>query len=204
MRLNKNKKGFTLVELIIVLSILGITISAIYTFFFFAQDSFSRSDRQSRLIQDMNLAKNKITRDIRSASKPNAATNSVVIPSAGQSMDIYTYNSATTKYIRISYRLSSTDRTVLQRGTIECTTTAPPTTQNPSYGTISNWETVLTGVIYRDASNVDIKLFKDNTSAATNDRRKIVLNIGINDLTDPLPSPIELKMSVTSRSTGVS
>lgn len=210
MRMLKQKNnGFTLIELIIVLALLATTIAAIFAFFSFTRDSFRRTDIQSQLIHEMNLAVSQMSNDIRSASKPNAATNSVVVKNAsgtlakGQSMDIYSYESSSGKYIRICYRLDPSDKTVLQRGEAVCTTALPASNANPNYANITSWKNIMSGVIYKGESGVQVAIFEDNTSSDDDERRKIRLKMGINNTIEPLPKPVETDMTVTSRSEGV-
>lgn len=207
-RAGKLNSGFTLVELIIVLAVFTIVISAIYTFFYFAHNAFSNADVQTKLIHEMNMAVSLISGDIRSASRPNGATYPVVVGgasgalAAGQSMDIYFHDSENDKYYRIHYRLLPTDKTVLQRGTAECSGAGPPDAANPEYAAITVWETVLTGVTYKDAVNGDIKIFDDKTDPSDSERREIQLNLGVNDVSKPLVKPVQVLMNVTSRSKG--
>lgn len=204
----KCRKGFSLVELLIVLALLAVTIEAIYLFFSFVQTSFASTDDQTKVIQEANLAVLTLEKDIRSASRPNADTKSVVVLgaggglAAGQSMDIYMVNSAD-KYLRVSYRLLPTDKKQLQRGWVECTTTLPPVTgANPQYATVTNWNTILDGVAFKDESNADIRIFTDTTGSSTAERRKIQLNLSVNDPLKPLPKPVVFNNTLTSRSRG--
>jgi type II secretory pathway pseudopilin PulG len=203
----KKSMGFTIVELLIVLALLAMTIGAIFTFFSFAQGGFRRTDIQSRLLHEMNTSLRRISGDIRSASRPNAATYSVVVPNAsgglvkGQSIWIYRHDPDNGEYYRVCYRLDPSDKTVLQRGVAICSG-SPPSGQNPEYAGITDWENILTGVVYEDGSNREVSIFEDITSPSTNERRKIHIGIKTNDGKTPLPEPVEVSMTVTSRSEG--
>jgi type II secretory pathway pseudopilin PulG len=204
----KKNMGFTFVELLIVLALLALTIGAIFTFFSFAQGGFRRTDIQSRLLHEMNIALRRISGDIRSASRPNAATYSVVAPDAsgglvkGQSIWIYGYDQESEVYHRVCYRLDPSNKTILQRGVAVCSG-SPPSGKNPEYAEITDWENILTGVVYKDESDNEVSIFEDLTSPSTNERRKIHIGIKTNDEKTPLPEPVEVSMTVTSRSEGV-
>ncbi len=208
---HKNK-GFTLIELIIVVALLVITVAAVYTFFSFTYTGFTRADRQTELMQYMNQAVTMIGDDIRSASRPNTETYPVVVQEAsgmlakGQRIDIYKHgykSDGSSKYIRVCYRLDPSDKTVLQRGEVVYGGSTPPSGANPEYETITAWKNILTGVIHSSDSGIAIGIFEDTTAEAQGDRRKIQLNLSTNSISNPLPKPVEVNMTITSRSKGV-
>lgn len=166
--LANNQKGFTVVELIVVLAIMGIALAAIFQFFFFTQTSYARADARSEVIQETDLLFLQLEKDIRSASEPNSATKPIHIINDGKGMDIYSYkdilsNDATPvltrHYYRTSYRLNGTE---LQRGLIS--TTSPGNSANPQYNTITNWQTLVTNLapgntmIFDDSRNIDVSV----------------------------------------------
>lgn len=61
------KKGFTLIELVIVIAILGIVIYLGFSFFSFGNRSFSRGQDQSSIQHSVRMASRYITDEIRTA-----------------------------------------------------------------------------------------------------------------------------------------
>lgn len=197
----KSAKGFSLMELIITLTLLSIVLAGIYTLYFYVQTGFNMTDARSEINHQMNFAFMQMTNDIRSASKPNNETMSVRVVSQYE-MLIYTQNKES-KYIVISYKIN-TEKKILQRGWVECATEIPPEVKNPSYGIIENWETVMAGVL-ESASIPDgdyTSCFLDITDADTNERREISITLIGNDSNRPLNRPIVSVKTLTSRSKG--
>jgi len=62
-----NRNGFTLVELLISLSLLLIVLSGIYTFYFFERNTFKRGESQSIVQENVVRAAQFITDEIRNA-----------------------------------------------------------------------------------------------------------------------------------------
>ncbi len=153
-KLLKSQKGFSLVELMVVLAIMGIALAAAYQFFFFTHTSYARADARSAVTQETDLLFLQLEKDIRSASEPNNSTKSVRILSDGEGIDIYSYKDSL--YYRISYRLTGTE---LQRGYIS--TATQDHSSNPEYAEITNWQTIVKdllpgSIIFDDSRNADI------------------------------------------------
>lgn len=201
-----NKKGFTLVELIIVLALIAIVLAGIYTFYFFIQSSYNKNDARSYTNHQINMVFTQLDRDIRSASKPNKDTHAVRIVSSKE-LDIYIYDAKEENYIRVSYQFIP-NSSILQRGWIACETGIPPSTANPPYGTIDNWETIMVGAVenttIKDGGNEKEVTFgfEDITGSSANDRREIKITLIGNDMNKPLNKPIVAVKILTSRSRG--
>lgn len=64
----RNKRGVTLIELIIVIAILGVILMAMYSMFFLELNTFSWSNQQFNIQSDVRLASNVLTKEIRYAT----------------------------------------------------------------------------------------------------------------------------------------
>jgi prepilin-type N-terminal cleavage/methylation domain-containing protein len=194
-----DQRGFTAVELLLVLALLGLVLAGIYNFFFFTNRSYTQAESQSISVQEANLFLLNIEKDIRSASQPNDLTTAVRVLNSsgnqarkGQRLDIYRFNNQTDQYERIAYRI---DGTVLQKGSV--TSNNQINTASPQYGTISNWKTIVTNV---GAYDEDEFLFIDasNDSTVTSERRLIKVDLKILD--PDTNRPLTLATSCLSRS----
>jgi prepilin-type N-terminal cleavage/methylation domain-containing protein len=65
----RNRKGVTLIELIIVIAILGIVIGAAYSFFFYGINVFAKGGIKSEIQQDLNQAAFYMTNRVRNVKK---------------------------------------------------------------------------------------------------------------------------------------
>lgn len=196
---NHSQNGFSLIELILVLALLGMTLAGAYQFFFFTHKSYASADANSKVIQEANLFINQIEREIRSASMPNDATPAVRILSNGEQIDIYLYHPATDSYERVSYRLNPNDKTQLQRGSVgaAASESVPGTSSNPQYGNISDdaWHVLVTNI-----NNLTLFTDVSNDQYVTSERRHIKINLKI--LNPENNRPVSLQTSVMSRSVG--
>lgn len=67
MKLNikKSNKGVTLIELVIVIALIGIVLSVIYSLYFFSQSTYSQGENQYELQTEARLAFESLTQDLR-------------------------------------------------------------------------------------------------------------------------------------------
>jgi len=95
----KSKYGFSLIEVMLALSILGIVLAVGYSFFFFGSNSFRIGGAQSNLQRDMRLVSDYITREVRYAVDIEI-TNDTAVLNEGDYHYIYLDSSSSTiKYI---------------------------------------------------------------------------------------------------------
>lgn len=197
-------KGFTLMELLMAMSLLGIVIFGIYMLFSLVQRNYNATDTRSAINQQLNLANMQLNRDIRSASKPNRNTFSIKVgelsgedaEEPAQDLHIYTFDETLHKYVRIQYRL---DNGKLLRGYAVCETEKPPTgALYPEYGVITQWSELVNGVI--DADGGMTTGFYDRTEPETNEKRQIEVVLIANSAARPLKKPIISDRTFTSRS----
>jgi prepilin-type N-terminal cleavage/methylation domain-containing protein len=190
----KRKKGFTLIEFTIVLSLLGIVLALVFTLYYFTQTGFNKNNAISAISQKMNTALLRIQKDIHNASKPNSSTNAVYVES-NRKIYIYTYNSADNVYSHIVY-LFDPDNGVLKRGSVNCSTDSPPPGENPVYGSVTDWETLIDGAV--NTSNGKTFGFEDITEP-NQQSRAIRITIIANDLERPLKKPIHMERVISTR-----
>jgi prepilin-type N-terminal cleavage/methylation domain-containing protein len=105
----KIKKGFTLIELIIVITIMGIAISAIFSMNIFGINSFIRGSDRYDLISETNLVSEYITKYIRYAHEVEVLSASDTIPDSSSiastsPMDGYIFISNTSGKDVVNYR----------------------------------------------------------------------------------------------------
>lgn len=66
--LKTESKGVTLIELVIVLALMGIVTAAIFSFYSFSVDTFNTAKNKSDIQQDILIAANFITNELRTAT----------------------------------------------------------------------------------------------------------------------------------------
>jgi prepilin-type N-terminal cleavage/methylation domain-containing protein len=197
----RSRLGLTLMELIVVLALLGIVFTGLVQFFLSAQRSWTSTEVQSRLSGETNVALANISREVRSARKPNDATDAISDPNVTRPpalanrgrLDLYKFDAGLGTMIRVQYRLQAG---VLQRGWVTATETAYPYFWNAGalyYPSIpaGNWTTLLTGV-----TNLDLFTF---TKDATNGKLTVRVEMTANDLSHPISQPIQVDVKYTVR-----
>lgn len=201
----RNQRGFTLVELMLVLALLGLVLAGISQFFNFTNRAYTDADSQTLSIQEANLFTNQIEREVRSAAKPNDATHALRIQSFGEQLDIYSYNSSTNQYKRTSYRLNPDDKSQLQKGWVVATasSTIPGTSANPQYASIPSsgdgaWKTVVTNMDSYIPGSEYLFLDATDDSTVTAERRVVKINLKILD--PDTNRPLSVQTSCMSRS----
>ncbi len=192
---SKHQTGFTLVELLLVLSLIGLVLAGVFQFFFFTHKSYALADARSEVIQDVNLLFTLLEKDIRSASEPNDDTKAIRILNGGQQIDIYRYNNSTSMYERISYRLNPSDSTQLQRGLVS--TATQDTNADPQYGTIPDsgtgaWKTIVSNLLPGSS-----EIFKDNRNDDISTRRLIDVSVFVKH--PKLNESINMETAIMSR-----
>jgi type IV pilus assembly protein PilW len=85
-----NRKGMTLIELLVVLVISGILVAGIYRTFVSQQHTFTVQEQVVDMQQNVRLAINRMTRELRMAGfgKLDASSNSAVIPNGAGSVTV--------------------------------------------------------------------------------------------------------------------
>lgn len=192
----KLNRGFTLVELIIVLSLLLVILGAIYDFFYHSQTVYIRTESQSILQDEVNKVLQYLSNDIRSASKPDNTVKPIMVykdgtlVSAGNRIDIYDIKEG--EFYKTSYLYANN---TLKRGVVKKNSTTEIKTASVTY------ETILEGVQYPSAG----ELFKDITDEVegeVNDRRHIEINLLVKDPYDRISTTYSYLVSYTSRTKG--
>lgn len=186
---SKNQTGFTLVELLLVLSLVGLVLAGVFQFFFFTHKSYAFADARSEVIQDVNLLFTLLEKDIRSASGPNDNTKAVRILNSGEQIDIYRYNKATSMYERIAYRLNNNQ---IERGFVS--TDTQDTNPDPQYGNIpdSAWKTIVANLLPGSS-----EIFRDDRNDAISSRRLIDVSISVKH--PKLNESISMNTAIMSR-----
>ncbi len=197
-----SEKGLSLIELMLVLSFLGIVMAGIMSLFTLTQRAYDYTSFRETAINDTNILISKINRDIRSAQKPNEETHAVRVLSNGTDSltgnEIVVYHSEGENYTQIRYRYN-TSTNHIERGLVQ-QNTPPGDTANPDYGTIDNWQPIVHHV--EPASNI----FKDQSASSLTERRLIAMNLELNPIdprtnevvTDDIPLAIDAEFRVRS------
>jgi len=191
----KSNKGFTLAELVIVLSLLGIVLTGIISFLGYSIDVFGDTRARTVVQDDVSNALKLIASDIRSASKPDLTIRSIMVykgsnaSDRGDRIDIYDYKD--NKYSLVSYKY---DDKVLYRGVKEA-----DKLEDIIGNTGVDYSVFLEGIIYPTETD----LFEDITTNPGSDRRTIRINLIAEDKEGKINKPVVITATYTSRSKGM-
>lgn len=185
-RITGNQRGITLVELLVVIVLVGVVIAIPIQALFLTNRDWQYTQAMSPALMDSNLFFNRLSREIRSADKPESNTRAVEI----EDNQLIIYLPSDTAWARIEYRLNE-DGGGLQRGTI--TGTAVEVLDRDS-NDIHNWTTI--------ASSVSSVTFTDTDPTSTADRRLIHVIVELSDAMNSQASfqPFTIESTFLSRS----
>lgn len=178
-------------ELTVVLALLGIVLPVMYSLFFFAQSSWTRTSAEARVLQDARGVLLRLDNEIRGAQKANEASTPVGHVSAPTSttaksdLVIYTDVTGDGKPEKVSYRMQSG---ALQRRVEQSANTAYPY----SYSDPNTWETIVATMVLSTPFQVT-----ENTG-----RYSVAVRLEINDAAAPLVQPVVLTANITARNRG--
>ena len=192
----KLNRGFTLVELIIVLSLLLVILVAVFNFFDFTQKVYVKTETQNILQDEVNKVIKYLSDDIRSAAKPDDSIKSILVykdgtsAEAGNRIDIYDYKDSV--FYKTSYIY---DDNTLKRGVVNKDTADSIKSASVTY------ETIIEGVQYPSTG----ELFTDltvETAGEVIDKRHIKINLIVKDPHDKISNVYSYLLSYTSRTKG--
>lgn len=106
--------GFTLVELLIAMVLVGVVATAVYASFISGVEASSSRDTQARAQNDARAAVDEFTRDVRQAVSPDGLIAPVAAAPTATSIELWVDNSrsltaTTATPVRVRYRLSGTN-----------------------------------------------------------------------------------------------
>jgi type II secretory pathway pseudopilin PulG len=184
--------GFTLVELIIYLSLLTLVLAGIYNFFFFSNQSSLRAQAESEVLQDARIVLMQMEREIRQANRPRKLSNlslpegtgindlpagkAVVDGSSGTELTIYSYIGSTPK--KISYRIINTGSYSVMDRSVD----------DPHIVTPDNWERILEHIVTVTGGNYFI--IQD---------KKVIIQVSLLDATENILNPLSVSSTFTVR-----
>jgi len=161
-------RGFTLVELLIVLALLGMVLAGLYNLLFFAQSGFTRASASTRINQDARLAIISISNDLRNARPYAEGLDAVTVTNDKNQIDITSFDYDANSYIKIRYRLldGSLERGVAVYGTDNFVYAASPIAANVLNNELFSIEKVITRTPPR--FNVKVHLRVDDPLLSNN------------------------------------
>lgn len=83
--------GYSLVELVIVLALLGVILAIGYNFYFYTTQAFKEGEKQAAVQQNVRVVADFITKELRYASIIQILDSSASIPAAGSIFDDFNY-----------------------------------------------------------------------------------------------------------------
>ena len=193
-----SQKGFSLVELLIYLSLLGLVLAGIFNIYYFGSRSSMRAQSESEILQDARLVMVYMDQDIRQATSLNRLQNlpegvdaddlqstpAVSIESDANSTTLKMYTYVHNEPKRVAYRVikdNDSDYYIMQRS-VEIIHENIHTT-NPT-----SWQIIIENIII--PNNYDVFEIVDN---------RVLLKYMLEDTRGNLSSPIEFNNTFTVR-----
>lgn len=182
--------GFTIVELFIVVAMLGVVLAIVYNLFFYAQDGWSRSSAEARVLQDSRITKMEMEREIRQARV--ATINEAAITAVTESkLRIYSDIDRNNNPELIEYSL---EQGSLWKRVWKASNNIYPYQYDQDDPPHSEKQ-VLSLVLNTDLFEVEIV----DPNIENDPRRRVTINILVDDNRRSLPRPLELHTTVFSR-----
>lgn len=168
------ESGFTLVELLLVIALLGLVLGSAYTALDGTYRSWSHNEAINPYIASTNATLYTLSQEIRSAESPTASEQAVKVLDSGKQLIIYKYNlaAATDPWEQICYRYSGS---VLQRAVQKAATGEAVATLDFADDS-AEWKDLLTGVAEASQEN------SFQTNATTG---KVDIALAISDVERP-------------------
>lgn len=160
----RGQHGFTLVELLLVVALLGVVMAIPIQALFLTNRDWQYNQAMSPALMDGNLLFARLGSEIRAADKPAGGTRSVLI----EDEQLIIFRPSDSNWERIEYRLLA-DSHEVQRGVFTGTEAQVLNRE----GNPVSWETV--------ATSVSALEFSDNNPSSTADRRLIRVGMQISD-----------------------
>ena len=172
------ERGFTLVEVLLVIALLGLVLGSAYTAFDGTYRSWSHNEAINPYIASTNATLYTLSQEIRSAESPTASEQAVKVLDSGKQLIIYKYNLAAATdpdsdpWEQICYRYSGS---VLQRAVQKADTGEAVATLDFADDS-AEWKDLLTGVAEASQEN------SFQTNATTG---KVDIALAISDVERP-------------------
>ncbi len=185
----RNKRGITLVELLVVLALLSMTIGVIYMYFDYGYKSWNRASAEARAVQEARLFIDVLNREVHQARVATNGGTAVAVSAGNTQLDVYTDVSGDGRPELVRYRLVD--------GRLERGVSAPQGSAYPySYAAPTAYETVVTTVV----NGAGDSLF--TVDASNPPRMKVLVNLLVNDAATPLAQPLAVQATISVRSRG--